>query len=177
MNNPRKKITKKSEEKNNKSNTHPKKQFKAKDVATKGYYPIIIFLALIMIDRITKIWAATGAHNKDYGIVAITYVTNTGAGFSILRDMNILLAIISIIVLGAIIHFKKQIPKFTVMLISVGIVGNLIDRLAYGSVIDFINFKIWPIFNVADSLICIGATYWIIVMLIELKNSKKIHQN
>ena len=59
------------------------------------------------------------------------------------------------------------------MLIVSGIVGNLIDRIFYGSVIDFINFRFWPIFNVADSLIFIGVIYWIIEILRDRDNKKK----
>jgi signal peptidase II len=54
-----------------------------------------------------------------------------------------------------------------------GLVGNLIDRIVYGSVIDFINLKFWPIFNVADILISIGALILIIGMWHAEKEEKK----
>ncbi len=149
-----------------------KKEFKSKSVKSRGYYTIIIFIALLFLDRITKFWATTLTADKDYGILAFTYVTNTGAGFSILKDMNVWLAIISAIALVAIIYFHKEVPKFSLITIIAGITGNLIDRIFYGSVIDFINFKFWPIFNVADSLICIGVIYWIIILFRENKDVK-----
>jgi len=71
------------------------------------------------------------------------------------------------------IFFNDRLPKFSLVMISAGIVGNLIDRIFYGSVIDFINFKFWPIFNVADSLICIGVAWWIIIILKYENNTKK----
>jgi signal peptidase II len=150
--------------------THPKsKVFKSKTVKFKGYYTIIMFLVLVMLDRMTKIWAASLKVEKDFGIFAFTYVTNTGAGFSILQNMNLWLAILSIILLAAIIYYRDSVPKFSLMLIISGIVGNVIDRIFYGSVIDFINLKFWPVFNVADSMICIGVAYWIIILIKEWK--------
>jgi signal peptidase II len=146
------------------------KDFKSKKVEVRGYYIAIVFLMLIMLDRVTKIWASGLNKEIDHGIIAFTTTINTGAGFSILQDMNMALAILSVIVLIAIIYLNKHIPKFSLATISAGIVGNLIDRISYGGVIDFINFKFWPIFNIADSLICIGAIYWIIVMWKEEKN-------
>jgi signal peptidase II len=151
---------------------HSKKDFKSKDVRVKGYYTIIIFLLLIVLDRITKMWATSLNSSKDYGIIAFTYTINTGAGFSILQNMNILLIIVSAAVLAAIIYFYKHIPKFSLILIISGIVGNLLDRIFYGAVIDFINLKFWPIFNVADSLIFIGVVYWIIILF---RAEKKPH--
>lgn len=150
-----------------------KREFKSKNVETRGYFTVIIFILLLMADRITKFWATTLTTEKDYGILAFTYVTNTGAGFSLFSGMNVWLAVLSIMVLIAIIYYRKEIPKFSTMMISAGILGNRIDRIFYGSVIDFINFKFWPVFNVADSLICIGVLYWIIILFKEDRQNKK----
>jgi signal peptidase II len=155
-----------------------KKDFKSKNVTVKGYFSIILVVLLVMFDRLTKIWALNPDSGRDYGILAITYTANTGAGFSIMQNMNIWLIILSLAVLIAIIYFNKKIPKFSVIMIVSGIIGNVTDRIFYGSVIDFINFKIWPIFNVADSLIFIGVIYWIIMLFKEDKqkniNKKRI---
>jgi signal peptidase II len=151
---------------------HSNREFKSKNIRVKGYYTIIIFLILIFLDRLTKLWASNLEVNKDYGWLAFTYITNNGAGFSILQNMNLVLIIISIVVLIVMIYFYEYIPKFSFMLILSGISGNLIDRIFYGSVIDFINFKFWPVFNIADSLICIGVIYWIIRILKDDKTDK-----
>jgi signal peptidase II len=150
-----------------------KRKFKAKSVKTRGYYIIFVFLILILIDRMSKIWASNLKASKDYGIFAFTYITNTGAGFSIMNNMNTVLIILSAAVLIAIIYFNNYMPKFSLMTITAGITGNLIDRISYGSVIDFINFKFWPVFNIADSLICIGVIYWIILIIREEIRHKK----
>ncbi len=157
--------------------TTTKKSYKSKSktVTSKGYITIILFLLALILDRITKIWASSLQINKDYGIIAFTYITNTGAAFSIMQNMNLVLIIISIIALIALIYYNKYIPKISFVLILAGIIGNLIDRISYGAVIDFINFKIWPVFNIADSLIFIGVVYWIIVLFKEEnKNTNQI---
>jgi signal peptidase II len=141
-----------------------RKEFKSKDVKVRGYYAIILFLLLVFIDRLTKTWAMGLKGNIDHGIIAFTYTVNTGAGFSILQNTNGILLWLSVIILGLIIYFNARVPKFSLMTISAGIIGNLIDRIFYGNVIDFINLKFWPVFNVADSLVCIGVVWWIIVL-------------
>jgi len=148
------------------------RKFKSKNVKIKGYYTIFIFLLLVLFDRLAKIWAANLNISKDYGILAFTFVTNTGAGFSILQNMNLVLIIIAVIVLILLIYFNKEIPRFSLLTIVSGITGNLIDRISYGSVIDFINLKFWPIFNIADSLIFIGVIYWIILIIKYERDSK-----
>jgi signal peptidase II len=146
-------------------------EFKSKKIKIKGYYNTVLFIILILIDRLTKVWI-TASGNKDYGIIAFTYTINTGAGFSILSGMNGILAIIAAIAIAAIIYFHEHIPRFSAITIISGIAGNLTDRIFYGGVIDFINLKFWPIFNIADSLIVIGVTYWIILILMDEYSSK-----
>ncbi|MGV8141182.1 MAG: signal peptidase II [Candidatus Woesearchaeota archaeon] len=146
-------------------------KFRSKNVKVRGYYTLIFFLILVFFDRITKTWAISSLkESKDFGILAFTYVLNTGAGFSIMHGMNNLLIIISLIAIIAIIYYNKDIPRFSLIMILSGIFGNLIDRVTYGGVIDFINLKFWPIFNLADSMIFIGVVYWTIIIF---KNDKK----
>ena len=89
----------------------------------------------------------------------MSYTTNTGAGFSILQGKQIFLIVFSIIALGVIVYYYKQTPRkwvpFTAMIFG-GALGNLIDRIAYGYVIDFISFSFWPSFNVADIAVTFG---------------------
>ena len=95
----------------------------------------------------------------------ITYTQNTGAAWSILEDQRILLLIISVIVLYLINKFmnKENLGKVECLsygLIIGGIVGNLFDRIFYGYVIDFLDFKLfgynYPVFNLADTFIVVG---------------------
>ena len=77
---------------------------------------------------------------------------------------------ISIIVIGIIFYYfdrikeKEKLLQVLVGFILGGTIGNLIDRVAYSYVIDFLDFRIWPVFNLADSFVCIG----VIVLIIYL---------
>lgn len=95
---------------------------------------------------------------------------NSGAAFSMLPGRNILLIWASVIALGAILFFSEKISKdrclsIFVGLIAGGILGNLYDRIVYGFVVDFIDLGIWPVFNIADSCITIGAIGLAIILL------------
>jgi signal peptidase II len=106
------------------------------------------------------------------GLFNLVHVGNTGAAWSILQGNNWLLAIISIATLGILFWFRRSFPldrpmaRCSLGLITGGIIGNLIDRLRVGHVIDFLDFYWggwhWPAFNVADSAICIGVFLYII---------------
>ena len=150
---------------------------KAPHLSSKGYFSIIIFLLLILLDRLTKAWAVTLAKTLDYGVVSFLYVTNTGAGFSTFQDSNNILIWVAIIALGVIIFYREHIPNQAFLLILAGLIGNLIDRISYGHVVDFINLKFWPIFNLADAMITIGAiitvAYWIKSEIVMKKKNKK----
>ncbi|GIU69897.1 MAG: hypothetical protein KatS3mg002_1133 [Candidatus Woesearchaeota archaeon] len=161
--------------KTTKNNTTISKENLIEYPTISGYYYIIIFLILIILDRITKIWAITLSGNKkiDIGIVEFIYITNTGAGFSILENQNTLLSWIAVIAIGLLIYFYDKFPKAGFLMILSGIIGNLIDRILYGYVIDFINLKFWPVFNMADSLIFIGVFYTIIYWIINDRSNKK----
>jgi signal peptidase II len=81
--------------------------------------------------------------------------------------MNPLLIWISLMVIGAILYNyekipKENIPQISFALITGGAIGNLISRIFYGYVIDFIDFRVWPAFNIADSAITIGAVMLVI---------------
>ncbi len=93
----------------------------------------------------------------------ITYVRNTGIAFGLFKNNNIFMIIlISFIILVLLYLYKKEESKvFTlsipVTLLISGAIGNLIDRIYYGFIIDYINFPFWPAFNLADSLVVIGS--------------------
>jgi len=94
--------------------------------------------------------------------VTLTHVTNTGAAFGMFRDQGTLFAIVAILVVVGIVVFYRYLPTNQVWLrVSLGLqlggaLGNLLDRVRLGSVVDFIDFKIWPVFNLADTAIVCG---------------------
>ena len=100
-------------------------------------------------------------------IFHITYVTNTGAAFGFFKNSAIIFIIISVVAIvfiaGLILKSIKRAefmadPIFDsgLILIISGAIANLIDRLRFGYVIDFIDVRIWPVFNIADTSITIG---------------------
>jgi signal peptidase II len=97
------------------------------------------------------------------GIFHISLVHNRGAAFGIFKGQHYFFIATAIIAVMAILYqFKKNSPLrinlFTLglALIIAGALGNLIDRLAYGYVIDFLDLRIWPVFNLADSAVTVG---------------------
>ncbi|MBU3940990.1 MAG: signal peptidase II [Nanoarchaeota archaeon] len=128
---------------------------------------IFIAVLIILVDQLSKFFL-TGVHK---GI--INYTTNTGAAFSILTGFNWLLMIIAAIVAVIIVIFAKNYKKYRLPLAFIfgGVVGNLIDRVFFGFVKDFIDFKVWPIFNVADSFNVIGVAF-LIILLFKTKDLK-----
>lgn len=124
-------------------------------------------IGLLALDRFTKGWAMDWLERS--GPVAVfpffhlTYVENTGAAFGIGRARNGFFVVLSLALLGGLLVLQRSWPKENrglqagVLLVTAGAVGNLYDRIAYGFVVDFLDFRVWPVFNVADSCICIGA--------------------
>ena len=142
------------------------------------HWLLAISALLVIADRLTKIWVGKhiplgGAIPLIPNVLRITHWTNEGAAFSLFADSaspnTVRWALISfsllaaLIVLIALIRLGSRITLTTVALalILAGALGNVHDRIAYGSVIDFIEVHIftyhWPDFNVADSSIVIGA--------------------
>lgn len=130
---------------------------------------MVAFLTVIA-DQITKYLIFSFQPNLNLGILTIHLVKNTGAGFGILQGQNFWLALISVVVVIVLIFNYKRIPEkktgqILFALLLGGIVGNLIDRIVRGYVIDFIDFQFWPAFNVADMAITISVIglmvyYW-----------------
>lgn len=123
---------------------------------------LIIFFDQLTKFLITKNLKVNQSLDIINNIFHLTFVKNTGAGFGILKGYNILLILISLIVIGTIFYYFRKIKENEYLLqliiafILGGTIGNLIDRVRLNYVIDFLDFRIWPVFNVADSFITIG---------------------
>lgn len=106
------------------------------------------------------------------------YVKNKGAAFSILENNTILIIVVSVIfivILDYYIRHEKDFTKLSILSLGIimgGIFGNLIDRIIYHSVIDYLSFLDFPIFNLADICICVGVGLLIINEII--KKGKKV---
>ncbi|MDX9799687.1 MAG: signal peptidase II [Bacteroidales bacterium] len=144
---------------------------------------IIGVLLVILTDQISKVWVSS---NMELGesipiinrVFHITYIQNPGSAFGLLKFSNKTFIIIGLIIILVGIFFLLRLAKshklvfFSFILLLGGSLGNLIDRLRVGSVIDFLDFRIWPIFNVADSSLNIGIFLLIIHFLFQQEDSK-----
>lgn len=95
-------------------------------------------------------------------VLWLTYVQNTGAAFGLFQRGTAILAVISMVVVG-VVAWASRHPmargrwfRVALGLILGGALGNLYDRLVYRSVVDFLDLRVWPVFNVADSSIVVG---------------------
>jgi len=151
----------------------------------KKKYFIITFI-FFFIDLISKIIMSKILEvNESIKIIKnffyLTLAHNNGAAFSILKDKQILLIIMTVITLFFIYKYmnKEDMNKlegFAFSMINGGILGNLFDRIVYNHVIDFLDFKIfgydYPIFNFADTFIVIGVILLVINYFKELRNER-----
>ncbi len=138
----------------------------------------IIAVLIVVLDQLTK-WLVVQYIHPSLpipiidGFLQLVHWRNTGAAWGILRDYNIVLAIVSVLTVLALYLFRhsfgiqRPVAGWALGLIAGGIVGNVIDRLRLHCVVDFLDFHVgahhWPAFNVADSAICVGVILYIIV--------------
>ena len=129
---------------------------------------IVIFLGIDIVSKllISKIFKVNESIVIIKDFFNITYVRNTGAAWSILSGFRIGLVIVSLVIIGFIVYYvyknkiSSMMEKIGYSMILGGALGNLLDRIFYGYVIDFLDFKIfgynYPVFNLADTFIVIG---------------------
>ena len=143
--------------------------------ARRSQWDIIIFLSgvlgVVLIDRLTKnFFAGFLGLNESIAVIPhvihFSLVHNTGIAFGFFKDCGAVFIIIPVILTGLLIYnvyyyrHSPQLSRIYIVAFSLilgGAIGNLIDRITLGYVIDFIDFRVWPVFNVADSAITIGA--------------------
>ena len=137
------------------------------NIKNNRFYFILISILIILSDQLTKYIINlnhTSLINNDLIFFSIDYVKNYGAAFNILSGSRIFLSTVSTIITLYLIYFilcKKNISNLNLLsysLILAGTVGNGIDRIIKGYVIDFINLNIidFPVFNIADISINVG---------------------
>ena len=132
---------------------------------------ILLIIIFLVIDIVSKLVISNLMNVYDSVIIVknffnITYVKNTGAAWSLFAGRTWLLIIVSLIIISFIIFYiykNKPKNKFEMVgysLVLGGAIGNFIDRIVYGYVIDFLDFNIfgydYPIFNIADTFIVMG---------------------
>ena len=137
----------------------------------------ILAIVLLAIDQLTKVWAdkvlkVNGPITVIEGFFDLSYVTNRGAAWGIFHGHTGFLLIVAAVVTAlAIIYFRWLTEGYTeryyiFFIIISGVIGNGIDRLWRGEVVDFLAFTFWgyhfPTFNIADSAICVGVALYLL---------------
>ena len=158
-----------------------------KHTATRKYALFTVFaLVSVIFDQWTKVWARRelrprGPYNPKVvieGYFDMCYAENPGVAFSMLQDIpggRILLTLLAVAALVLVLFYlrSKTTLKDTRLHVALGLVGggaigNLIDRMVYGKVTDFIVWKVgkseWPAFNIADAALCIGVGLMVLDM-------------
>lgn len=151
---------------------------------------LVVIIVAIAADQLTKAMVVDSLllyESREIipGFFNLVYVTNKGAAFSMFADMNspwrhyIFLSIGSVALVGLTVVYwnLRKVNRFyswSLALIAGGAAGNLIDRVRFGAVIDFLDFYVgkyhWPAFNVADSAICVGAGLFLLINIFDTKN-------
>ena len=168
-------------------------------VAKKKWWLYIVELAVIALilvaDLLSKkyVWNfldQNGVQENVIGLFNLVKVKNEGAGFGIFQGKTIALTIITFIVVIAICVYlffalkESEWLRISLVFVTAGGIGNIVDRIAFGYVRDFIQFSFWdsfPVFNIADSFVTVGAFMLVVVLIVMLvkegnKNQKEFEE-
>ncbi|MCQ2551207.1 MAG: signal peptidase II [Clostridia bacterium] len=134
---------------------------------------IVIALGLIILDQLTKALVRMDGFKGNW---LFTHVENEGAAFNSFSGETFILIVLPLVVIGIGIFYlvKHKDSKYSLPLILMisGGLGNQIDRIFRGSVTDMINLHVWPVFNLADAFVVVGAVI-LAVTLIFFDGEKK----
>ena len=147
--------------------------------------PIIAVVILILLDQGTKFWALASLkpiHNMTLveGFMDLTFVENRGVAFGMFSGQRWFILLLTGIIAVGLIWFYKAMPKkkeyfslrVSLVMVLSGAIGNIIDRLFRGYVVDFFEFTFfeWPVFNVADIYVVVGVTLLALMILFVVKD-------
>lgn len=150
---------------------------------------ISVILIGIALDQLTKWLAVTFLKPVDTvpiidGVLQLNYEINTGAAFGMLADKRWVFMVVSTIAIFAMMVYlfggisEGKLPGVGLALLISGGIGNMIDRVALGYVVDFIDFCLidFAVFNGADSFVCIGAGLLVLALCLEIMKENKEKQ-
>ena len=148
------------------------------------YY--LIIAAAVVLDRAVKyITVSDMAPGSTIPVIEnvfhITYVRNTGAAFSMWEEQWLLLVLLPMVIMAAglvLVFFKRNVWSRTMLtavsFICGGGIGNLVDRITRGFVVDMFDFRVFPVFNIADIFICVGCGLLLLgVLVLERKRNSR----
>lgn len=145
------------------------------DVASRRGRDRWVFLAtaalVVILDQVTKAIVIAqlpvggrwpGPESPVSRFFTFTHVGNTGVAFGMFQGQSDILLVVSLVVIAALLWYRRRAPAGATWLnVALGLqvggaIGNLVDRVRIGHVTDFLDFQVWPVFNVADSAIFLG---------------------
>ena len=147
--------------------------------------PIIAVVVLILLDQGTKLWALASlkpSHNMTLveGFMDLTFVENRGVAFGMFSGQRWFILLLTGIIAAGLIWFYVTMPKkkeyfplrVSLVLVLSGAIGNIIDRLFRGYVVDFFEFTFfeWPVFNVADIYVVVGVILLALMIIFVVKD-------
>ncbi|QYY34541.1 signal peptidase II [Ruficoccus sp. ZRK36] len=158
---------------------------------------LTIALVVLILDQLTKLliveWLPVGTYfigsvlppvEVIPGFFYLVHITNEGAAWGMMEGYTVILGVLGIIALYAIFHYravlglKRPLMQIAFGLLVGGIIGNMIDRFAYGHVVDFIDLHFgsyrYPSFNIADCGITVGVVLYILATLLDGRNQRSI---
>ena len=131
---------------------------------------------VVLLDQLTKFLIRNNLKLGDSipiikNIFHFTYVTNTGSAFGLFKGFNLFFVLFSIAVIIAIFYYlrrkideEEKFLQLAIGLLLGGTIGNMLDRLSLGFVVDFLDFRVWPVFNAADSAVTASVVILIILL-------------
>jgi signal peptidase II len=150
----------------------------------RGGLFLIIAASVVALDQISKLWVRSNLELFQTvpitGCLSLTYVRNTGSAFGLFANQAFLLILVAIVGLVAILLLYRYLSRSSILSISAlglifgGAIGNLIDRVRFGYVTDFVDVRLWrdfhwPAFNVADSAITVGSIVLVIFIFLAFR--------
>ena len=161
---------------------------KEKNTALKSYlYALISVVVLLIADQFTKHLAVINLKGKSDtvlidGVLRFHYLENRGAAFGIMQNKQIFFAVVAVIIIAVVALMYKRIPhsnryfllRFCAVLVVAGAVGNVIDRVLYNYVVDFIYIELinFPVFNVADIYVVVACFLFAYAILFYYKDDE-----
>lgn len=149
---------------------------------------IVMAILMIAVDQAVKYWAFTSLQMQQTiplieNVFHLTYVENRGAAFSMFAQMDSrwFFSVLAVVITGIIVvalHKKwmqTAVGRWSLVLVAAGAMGNAIDRIMRGFVVDLFDFRLihFPVFNVADILICVGGVLFVIYFLFQHKEEEE----
>lgn len=128
---------------------------------------MITALGLLCLDQVTKAWVLRALMLGQStpivpGLFHLTLVKNPGVAFGLFAHCGGLVTAAAFVIVGGMVAVALRPPVSRAQILAAGLIlggaiGNVVDRLRFGGVVDFFDFRVWPVFNVADSGITVGA--------------------